>query len=66
MRKGQSSQSRVRYKRAVGFYNSPYRRQQGGTIVGIDPFMMQYLNRRAVRYPWLRKGKKSYKRKRKR
>ena len=54
MRKGQSSQSRVRYKRAVGFFVSPYRKQQtGGTAVGLNPFTI----RSQIKYPWQLKGR---------
>ena len=64
MNKGQSSQSRVQYKRAVGFFMSPYRKQQtGGTVVGVNPFTF----RSPIKYPWQLKGrKKSIKTKRKR
>ena len=64
MRKGQSSQSRVRYKRAVGYFVSPYRKQTGGDIVGLDPFTIRRLSQ--IKYPWQLKGrKKSIKKRRK-
>ena len=64
MRKGQVSRSRVRHKRAVGYFVSPYR-QKGGTIMGVDPSTMRALAE--IQYPWQLKGrKKSIKRKRKR
>ena len=56
MRKGQSSQSRVRYKRAVGYFVSPYRKQRGGDIVGVDPWMIKRLSH--IQYPWQLKGRK--------
>ena len=66
MRKGQASQSRVRYKRAVGYFVSPYRKQQtGGDIVGLDPWTIRRLSH--ITYPWQLKGrKKSIKTRRKR
>ena len=64
MKKGQASQSRVRYKRAVGYFVSPYRRQRGGDIVGVDPWMLKRLSK--IQYPWELKGRKRIKKRRRR
>ena len=56
MKKGQASQSRVRYKRAVGYFVSPYRTQRGGDIVGVDPWVIKRLSH--IQYPWELKGRK--------